>query len=103
MLLVDGDAMLALDLVIRHFAEAVRQSVVQLRRANVDVCSCTMRHFDEDVTVNMATSAQSATDRAYRKCEQGWCNTEAPPNGTPCQYMTATDCDSKLWTSAWMS
>ena len=73
MLLVDGDVMLALDLVIQQFAEAVRQSVVQLGRANVDVCSCTMRHFDEDVTINMATSAQSSTDRAYRKCKQGWC------------------------------
>jgi len=70
-LLVDGDAMLALHLVIRQFAEAVRRSVVQRRRANVNVCNCTMGHFDEDVTVNMATSAQSATDRAYRKCEQG--------------------------------
>jgi len=57
-LLVEGDAMLALDLVIRQFTEAVRRSVVQLLRANFDVCSCTMRHFDEDVTVNMATSAQ---------------------------------------------
>ena len=65
--------MLALDLVIQQFAEAVRRSVVQLGRANVDVCNCTMRHFDEDGTFNMATSAQSATDRAYRKCEQGWC------------------------------
>jgi len=65
--------MLALDLVIQQFAEAMHRSVVQLRRANVDVCNCRMRHFEEDVTVNMATSAQSATDRGYRKCEQGWC------------------------------
>ena len=65
--------MLALDLVIRQFAEAVRRSVVQQRRTNVNICSCTMRHFDEVVTVNKATSAQSATDCAYRKCEQGWC------------------------------
>jgi len=33
--------MLALDFVIQQFAEAVRRSVVQLRRANVDVRSCT--------------------------------------------------------------
>ena len=90
--------MLALALVIQQFAEAVRRGVVQLRRANVNVCNCTMRHFDEDVTVNMATSAQSATDCAYRKCEQGWClaqHRRSPKrHGTPCQYMTATDCDS---------
>jgi len=72
-LLVEGDAMLALDLVIRQFAEEVHRSVVQRRRAIVEVCRCTMRHFDEDVTVNMATSAQSATDREYRKCDQDWC------------------------------
>jgi len=83
-LLVEGDAMLALDLVIRQFAEAVRRSVVQLGRANVDVCSCTMRHFDEDVTSTWlpAPNRQQTVRTASASKAGAWRNTEAPPNGT---------------------